>query len=348
MSCGRRDGIVLALVLILALILSTSILSFLRRATMDAMIVHNRDHAARAEALARGGVQLAIALVLQDALDEQNAGSGNVVPGDTLHDVWARIDGQEIVTADGDILQLRIRDTSSKLNINLLSLVTSPNSEPDTIAEEFITDLLDKVIDEIPGPPGEKVYDPRELAQNLIDFVDPDHSGLGGTSEDDYYLSQDPPYRAANRPLLSVDELRMIEGFDSKLVAALRPYLTVYPLATRVGINLNTAPPHVLATLYHGSLGDRRLASEDIVRRILQVREENGIVCDRHETDSERCTLVSELVDGQIFPPARSPASARAFEVLARARVGDVERTLETVIDRSRASEPRLLFWRMQ
>jgi hypothetical protein len=140
----------------------------------------------------------------------------------------------------------------------------------------------------------------------------------------------------------------MVEGFDPKLVAALRPYLTVYPLVSQTGINLNTASPHVLAALFYGDDGDSGLASEDDVRRILQVRDEKGIVCDSHETDTERCTIVSELMEGRIYPPTGSPASAGAFIVLSRAIVGDMERTVEAVIDRSKPSEPRLLSWRLQ
>jgi type II secretory pathway component PulK len=317
---------------------------------MDAMIVHNRDRAARAEALARGGVQLAIALVLQDLLDEQEVDArGDVLPGDTLNDPWARIAGQVITTDGGDELRIQILDTGARLNINSIVDATRPEEEPDPQAEEFLTELFDKVIAEVPGPPGEKLYDPRELARALIDFIDGNDVGLGGSSEDDYYQSQDPPYRAANRPLLSVDELRMVEGFDAALVEALRPYVTVFPLVARTGINLNTASPHVLSAVYHGgAIGDGRLASEDTVRRILQVRDENGIVCDEHETDTERCTTTAELMEGQIFPPAASPASAGAFRVLARATVGEMERTVEAVIDRSTPSEPRLLFWRVE
>lgn len=346
----RSDGVVLALVLVIALILSTAIITFMRRATLDAMIVHNRDRAARAEALARGGVQLAIALLLQDLIDEQELGSrSDVVAGDTLNDNWARVGGTVITTPDGDELQIQIRDTGARLNLNSVVDIAQPAATPDPQAEEFLTEFLDKVIAEIPGPPGEKIYQPRELARALIDFIDADEIGLGGSSEDDYYQAQDPPYRAANRPLLSVDELRMVEGFDAKLVEALRPYVTVYPLVVRTGINLNTASPHVLAAVYHGAaIGDGRLADEDTVRRILQVREENGIVCDQHETDTERCTMASELLEGEIFPPTSSPASAGAFRVLSRATVGDMQRTVEAVIDRSTPSQPRLLFWQIR
>ena len=48
-----QRGVILALVLVLALLLSVSMIGFTRRAVIDTMIVNNRDDAARASALAR-------------------------------------------------------------------------------------------------------------------------------------------------------------------------------------------------------------------------------------------------------------------------------------------------------
>jgi type II secretory pathway component PulK len=63
---ARNRGVVLAMVLILALLLSAAVVSFIRRAVIDTVITRNHDAAAQAEALARGGVRLATALVVQD------------------------------------------------------------------------------------------------------------------------------------------------------------------------------------------------------------------------------------------------------------------------------------------
>ena len=77
----------------------------------------------------------------------------------------------------------------------------------------------------------------EDLNVVLRDDVEPD-----GEREDDYYQLQRPAYRAANRPLFSLDELGLIEGFDRVLVDAIRPYATVHPYAGGGGINPNTAP----------------------------------------------------------------------------------------------------------
>ena len=83
----------------------------------------------------------------------------------------------------------------------------------------------------MPGTADEKAYVPEELAHNLMDWIDVDDQRLEGGAEDDSYLAREPAYRAANTPLLAIDDLGLVEGFDPALVEALRPYVGVYPLA---------------------------------------------------------------------------------------------------------------------
>jgi type II secretory pathway component PulK len=128
------------------------------------------------------------------------------------------------------------------------------------------------------------------------------------------------------------------------LVEGLRPYATVHPRSGGSGINPNTAPPHVLAAIYHGSQGSRRLASEDTVRRILRAREEGRILCQEVGAD-DRCILASEIIDGSIFPPASFAGTARVFTVVAEATVGEITRSLEAVIDLG-GGRPTILGWR--
>ena len=146
--------------------------------------------------------------------------------------------------------------------------------------------------------------------------------------------------------MLSIDELGMIEGFDAQLVKALTPYVTVYPPVNAQGINLNTAPPHVLTAVYHGTSGDRRLIKEDDVTKILNLREDGQIICDQTEVDPDRCVPLGEVLDGTLFPQSQLPASSKVFTVISEARVAEVTRSLEAVVDRSDPSAPRVLTWR--
>jgi len=92
---------------------------------------------------------------------------------------------------------------------------------------------------------------PDALAYTLVDWIDDDSQPQPqGGAEDAYYLALDPPYLTANRPLIDVDELALVAGFDVSVRARLRPYVTALPGSTAV--NVNTAPPEVLAAVIDG------------------------------------------------------------------------------------------------
>lgn len=368
-----RRGVVLAMVLILALLLSAAVVAFTRRAVIDSVIARNRDAVGQAEALARGGVRLATGLILQDSPEAQlepgtpePEGATEGGEEDTAEEPWARLQDYELVTEDGSILRITIKDSGSRLNLNALIQRTYENEQGETItvgpdpddAEEFLAAVFEKVIDEMPIPPGEKLYEPRELAQHLIDYLDDDESprGIEGITEDEYYQAQNPPYRAANRPLLSVEELGMVEGFDVRLVEALRPYVTAFPFYPEEGhggINLNTAPPHVLALVYYGDLDDKGLADEETVRSILTKRSERPICTSgTAEADPDACWPLQEAIPnlglGKIFPETTLPSASATFTVCSEATVGEIRRTVVATLDRSDPANPQLLSWRTQ
>lgn len=336
MSARRREaGVVLVLVLVFVLLLVSSIATFLRRAVLDATIVENRDATARAEGLARGGVRLATALLLEDRLREA---SGLRV--ETRRDVWARVGSQQpLVFGDDAELRLRIQDAAARLDLNALFELGEVR---DPATEVLLVALLERAVRDA-GLADDPAHDPGDLARNLIDYVDADTVGLRGGFEDDYYQQQDPPYRAANRPLLTLEELALVQGFDAALVEALRPYVTVFPYVDAGGINPNTAPPWVLGILFHGTAGDYRFASADQAESLLRLREQ-GLLC--HETaDHPDCTALGEALPGEVYPPPSYVSEV--FEVSAEARVGEIRRTVEAVIDRSSPSEPLVLSWRV-
>ncbi len=100
---------------------------------------------------------------------------------------------------------------------------------------------------------------PDELAGALADWIDADSQPQPGDgAEDAYYLALDPPYVAANRPLVDVDELALVRGFDDNVRARLLPYVTALPGFT--AINVNTAAAEVIAAAIDGlDLGGAQL-----------------------------------------------------------------------------------------
>jgi general secretion pathway protein K len=92
---------------------------------------------------------------------------------------------------------------------------------------------------------------PDALAYTLVDWIDDDNQPQPqGGAEDAYYLALDPPYLAANRPLIDIDELALVAGFDNNVRARLRPYVSALPGFTPV--NVNTASPEVISAMIDG------------------------------------------------------------------------------------------------
>jgi general secretion pathway protein K len=88
------------------------------------------------------------------------------------------------------------------------------------------------------------------LADTLADWIDADSEALPQGAEDDAYMAMQPPYLAANRPLIDLSELALVRGFDDAARARLRPFVTALPVFTAV--NVNTAPAEVLASMIEG------------------------------------------------------------------------------------------------
>jgi len=100
-----------------------------------------------------------------------------------------------------------------------------------------------------------------DLAYAIADWIDPDQeTRFPGGAEDGIYVGLDPAYRTANRPLISVSELRLIQGFNAEPdtragidsdeedpYTRLAPYVCALPPGTK--LNVNTASAAELSAL---------------------------------------------------------------------------------------------------
>lgn len=179
--------------------------------------------------LRRGALHWASVALLEDAAQNSI---------DHLGEVWA----QRLPTlpVDGGAISVSIEDAQGRFNLNNL-VQNNARSQPDF---EVFWRLLQNLR-----------LDPN-LANAVVDWIDPnsDVSSPGG-AEDIDYLNLKTPYRAANQPLASVDELRLVRGFDAKTLQTLLPFVTALPPAAgRTPINVNTAKPEVLAAVANKDL----------------------------------------------------------------------------------------------
>ena len=81
----------------------------------------------------------------------------------------------------------------------------------------------------------------------LIDWLDADNEPIAGGAESDVYLLKNPPYRAANRQMVMVSELQLLEGINRDAFGQLSSWFSALPEVTP--INVNTAPEAVLLGL---------------------------------------------------------------------------------------------------
>ena len=96
-----------------------------------------------------------------------------------------------------------------------------------------------------------------------MEWVLLDSADLRGVAGDTPYLSREKPYRRAGQALFGLSEVRLIDGVDAAVMARLETTATaLWPPAA---VNVNTAPPEVLAALFPD-------AGQAALERIVQAR----------------------------------------------------------------------------
>ena len=222
-------GIALLLTLLVLTFMVALILEFdaeARREYRDAAAF--RDNF-KATVLARAAVQAARGVLQQDFLKEKQSGESFDAPTD----LWAfPITNYPI--GDG-VLNAKIEDERGKLNLNDLAVSGDPTAKKTKVGR--VKRLF------------ELVQINPDLVDAIVDWVDTDDQPEPSGAESLYYQSLRPSYRAANAPLQTFLELRLIKGMTPEILAKLSKLVTVYPLEGQSKVNLNTADPLVIQAL---------------------------------------------------------------------------------------------------
>ncbi|HUW36848.1 MAG TPA: type II secretion system minor pseudopilin GspK [Rhodocyclaceae bacterium] len=170
---------------------------------------------------------------------------------------------------------------------------------------------------------------PENLAAALVDWVDSDSEVQPqGGAEDAYYLALNPPYLAANRPLVDVAELSLVRGFDQDVRARLAPFVTALPGPTPV--NVNTATPEVLAAVVDG-------LDLDGARALVTARERAYF--------RDTADFLSRLPKGAAVGTGEISVSSDYFLATLRVTIGDARARGQALLFRPDAKWPTIL-WR--
>lgn len=163
-------------------------------------------------------------LLIQDAQNSQNT--------DNLQEVWAK--PMPAFPVEGGFISGTLKDESGKFNLNsLFNSDGKVNEENKAYFERILV----------------RVGLPAEISQAVIDWQDQDDIPIGAMgAESSYYNGLQPPYSAANRPFFSVEELKLVRGFEGEKYDLIQQYVSALPDISSK-ININTAPALVLAAI---------------------------------------------------------------------------------------------------
>jgi general secretion pathway protein K len=190
-----------------------------------------------AYAYLRGAEELAGLALLADYDQDR----GQETPRDDLQELWAQPTAPYPLE-EGGWLRGSLEDLQGRFNLNSLAGGSTDEERLSPSQAQFVR-LLQAL-----GEPGVSEQEARMIAASVTDWLDRDQQpGLDG-AEDAYYFARAPAYRAANRPMASVSELRAVANVTPEIYRALLPYVTVWPRAAST-LNINTAPAMVLRTI---------------------------------------------------------------------------------------------------
>jgi general secretion pathway protein K len=225
----NQRGVALITVLLVVAVVTVVAAGLMARQQVAIRSTSNQLDIRQALHYAEGGEALAQALLQRDLLQGDRQ-----APVDHLGEAWAQPLPPFKLDEDGEIRVL-IEDPSGRFNLN--SLVRQGQVNEPAIAQ-FRRLLLRLGIDE-PYP------------ERLKDWLDADQEPSGSYgAEDNLYLLVQPPYRAANREMGDVSELRLLAGMQVEHYRRLLPFVSALP--AEVPLNINTAGALVLSSLADG------------------------------------------------------------------------------------------------
>lgn len=309
----NQRGVALLLVLLILSLLIPLILGFdveARRELREAAAF--RDNF-KAVTLVRSGAHVSRAILRYDAqLDVQSNRAY-----DALTDVWATpISNYRL--GDG-VIAAQIEDERAKFNLNDLGSQTEDQARVARI------ERLKRLFQLVQSDP--------KLVDAIVDWVDSNDVAEPHGAESTYYLSRNPPYRAANGPMQTVDELRLVKGVTEDVMRRIGPYVTVYPPDGL--INVNTADILVLQAL------DPRMTPA-IAKDVVRARPFRTI------QDLDRVQSV-ESIAKELRTLGVYTVRSDYFSTRVSATINEVTKTARAVIRRTSASgDSSFLYFRLE
>jgi general secretion pathway protein K len=240
-------GVALLAVLLGIALMTLVVVDFALTSGLGFVSAANQANELRAYYLARSGINIGLALLAQDQRTKSLAPASSTAgpPAETLSDTWAQ--PFPSMPLEGGNVSVTIVDETRKFNINQMVVNGAPNPIAIQKLERLFTILgVDTAL--IPA---------------IVLWITP--ATVAGAGGGEYYLGLKPPYQPRGGPMPTIADLQMVQGFNEAIFNRVIPFLTVMPEPT---VNVNTAPPQVIAALEPELMEDQQ-----IVQAILMERE---------------------------------------------------------------------------
>lgn len=270
---------------------------------------------------------------------EADGAVSEAVAEESREDGGSRFAGRNFLDFDGDFA-VEARGEDCGVNVNLFSSKGSDKLPQDTEVGKMLFGLMGGEANE--DFLRERNLDRWELIGNLADWVDADNvvsSGRGGY-EDEFYNRLDPPYLAKNAPFDTLQELRLVEGWQDDVYERFAPSLTIYGAGK---VNLNCASDEVMKGLLMQYAG---LVTDAQAEQVLQLyREAQAVSVFARPQD-----FVSWLSGlGYTVDPALAnllSVSTTYFTLTSTGQVGDATVRITAAYE-YKNDRGKLLYWRV-
>ncbi len=214
-SSTARGATVLLVVLVVIVLMALAAYGLVEMCLSESEASNRFARTAEARAFAESGIDMAVTM-LSDPAERLNPDFVNNRP-DVLGAVVLKqsdvahgrgrfsVVASDSTDATSKAVRFGLTDESGKLNLNSL-VAWQANS-----ALKLTDDTTRAFLMNLP-------YMTNDVADAILDFIDADDTARQYGVESDYYSTLSPPYRAANGPLQSLDDLLLVKGVTPALL----------------------------------------------------------------------------------------------------------------------------------
>lgn len=237
----------------------------------------------------------------------------------------SQLDEEELPTIDfGNEaeLEFEIIDLQSRYNLNNIA-----NQNPEIQNEQRIIFL--NILEAIQIEDSDTR---QRLYGALKDWLDEGGLISANGVESGTYRSKDIPYFAADQKLVSLAELRFVEGFTTEIINQLKPHVTVLPIDL-AKLNINSASAEVLAALNTSPVVDITPVQFFLAER----EDEEFLGFPTGEIEQAKTAIIGVNPLGSPIVENMMQTYSNFFQVNTKVTLGDFNFCMQTVVLRENA-----------